>query len=292
MFTADERGSLQDRLLARAEADACIVGAPFTGSHATGESDRWSDTDLVLAVQGDLLPVVDRWTRWLYSELSAQHHWDLPAGSRIIRVFLLPGWLEIDLTFAPEAEFGPRGPQWRTVFGTAQPPEPFAAPDRNTLAGFIWHHALHARICIERGRWWQAEYWISAIREHTVTLASLRLGYPAEHARGAHLLPGDLTAQLEATLLQSLAEPELNRALTPPSAPPPASSNGAIPHSRAACGPCSQNWQAATWAQQSTRKVARVVRRGGRIVRGGSRSLLAAESREQARQHQRAGDAG
>jgi predicted nucleotidyltransferase len=37
----------------------------FTGSHATGEDDRWSDTDLVLAVRGELSPVLNRWTRWL-----------------------------------------------------------------------------------------------------------------------------------------------------------------------------------------------------------------------------------
>lgn len=34
MFTADERVSLQQRLLARAQADTCIVGAAFTGCPA------------------------------------------------------------------------------------------------------------------------------------------------------------------------------------------------------------------------------------------------------------------
>jgi hypothetical protein len=213
MFTAGQRDRARDQLLARAEADNAITGAAFTGSHATGDGDRWSDTDLVLAVRGELSPVLDRWTRWLYDELGALHHWDLPAGARTIRVFLLPGWLEIDLTFAPEAEFGPRGPQWRTIFGQAQPLEPFPAPDPRHLAGLVWHHALHARICIERGRWWQAEHWISAIRDHAITLACVRLGYPAAYAKGAHLLPDDLTAQLETTLVRSLAEPELRRAL-------------------------------------------------------------------------------
>jgi hypothetical protein len=43
--------------------------------------------------------------------------------------------------------------------------------------------ALHARICIERGRWWQAEHWISAMRDHVITLACLRLGYPGATGR-------------------------------------------------------------------------------------------------------------
>ena len=35
------------------------------------------------------------------------------------------------------------------------------------------------------------------MRDHAITLACLRLGYPAHYAKGAHLLPDDLTASLE-----------------------------------------------------------------------------------------------
>ncbi|WP_433918620.1 hypothetical protein OIE50_17310 [Streptomyces canus] len=214
MFTVEERDRLRERLLARAEADDSVVGAAFTGSYAVGEGDRWSDTDLVLAVRGDLTPTLERWTGWLYDDLGARHHWDLRVGAGVIRVFLLPDWLEIDLTFAPEAEFGPRGPQWRTVFGRSRPLEPFAPPDGDTLVGLLWHHALHARVCVERARWWQAEHWISALREHVITLACLRLGHPAAHAKGAHLLPDDLSTALETTLVRSLTAAELHRALS------------------------------------------------------------------------------
>ncbi|MFE2180423.1 hypothetical protein [Streptomyces sp. NPDC059455] len=213
MFTIEDRNRLRDQLLAEAELDDAVVGIAFTGSHAVGADDRWSDTDIVLAVRGDITPVLNRWTRWLHEELGAQHHCDLPAGTRTIRVFLLPSWLEIDMTFAPEAEFGPRGPQWRTVFGQAQPLEPFPDPDPDTLAGLLWHHALHARISLERGRLWQAEHWISAMRDHVITLACLRLGHPATYAKGAHRLPAELTTPLETTLVRSLTEPELHRAL-------------------------------------------------------------------------------
>jgi len=214
MFTVEERDRLRERLLARAEADDTVAGAAFTGSYAVGEGDRWSDTDLVLAVRGDLTPTLTTWTAWLYDDLGARHHWDLPVGASLIRVFLLPGWLEIDLTFAPETEFGPRGPQWRTLFGRTRALEPFAPPDTDTLVGLVWHHALHARVCVERARWWQAEHWISALRDHVITLACLRLGHPHAHAKGAHLLPDDLSARLEPTLVRSLTAPELHRALS------------------------------------------------------------------------------
>jgi hypothetical protein len=51
-------------------------------------------------------------------------------------------------------------------------------------------------------------------RRRTITLACLRLGYPADHAKGSHLLPDEVTAPLKTTLVRSLAEPELRRALT------------------------------------------------------------------------------
>jgi hypothetical protein len=213
MFVVEERDRVQERLLALAESDPAIVGAAITGSLATGEGDRWSDLDLAFAIDGDLDPALERWTRHLYDDFAALHHWDLPSGTSIYRVFLLPEWLEVDIAFTPAAEFRPRGPKWRTVFGTAGQPAPTPPPSHDTLAGKAWHHALHARVSIERRRWWQAEYWIGAVRNQMIALACLRLGHPVHYAKGAHLLPEELTAPLAATLVRSLDEAELRRAL-------------------------------------------------------------------------------
>jgi len=102
MFTVEERDRVREQLLARAEADGTIAGAAFTGSHAVGESDRWSDTDLVLAVRGELTTTLNRWTRWLYDDLGAQHHWDLPAE----RVHAVPHGVDVD-AFKPDLAGGP-----------------------------------------------------------------------------------------------------------------------------------------------------------------------------------------
>jgi hypothetical protein len=44
--------------------------------------------------------------------------------------------------------------------------------------------SLRARFCIERGRYWQAEYWISGVRDYTLSLACDSRGLPAHHGRG------------------------------------------------------------------------------------------------------------
>ncbi|MGW0830713.1 hypothetical protein [Streptomyces prunicolor] len=215
MFTPEQRDHTRAQLLARAEADDAIVGLAHTGSHATGTGDRWSDTDIVLAVQGEVADTANRWTTWIYDEFDARHHWDLNVGAAtVIRVFLLPDWVELDLTFAPEPEFGARGPAWRTLFGTPREQPPFPPPDRGTVIGFTWHHALHAHICLERGRSWQAAHWINALRDQLITLACLRLDLPTAYSKGAHLLPDEITTPLESTLIRSLTDPELRRALT------------------------------------------------------------------------------
>lgn len=214
MFSVEERDLVRKRLLDLAGADPAVVGAAITGSQATGDGDRWSDIDLAFAIDGPLEVVMQRWTRRLYQDFAAIHHWDLPSGSAVYRVFLLPGCLELDIAFTPAADFGPRGPSWRTVFGHPTRPQPGAPPDHDHLAGLAWHHAIHALVCIRRRRWWQAEYWISALRNQVITLACLRIGQPTSYAKGAHLLPAGLTAPLEATLVRTLDETELHRALT------------------------------------------------------------------------------
>src|SRR3954470_5977317 len=214
MFTADQREQTRQRLLALAEQDDEILGAAITGSHAAGTEDAWSDIDLAFGIRGDLPPALARWSAVLERDFGALHHWDLPWESSIYRVWLLPGWLEVDIAFTPAADFGPRGPNWRTVFGEVVELAHRAAAQRDDLVGLAWHHLLHARMCIERGKPWQAEWLISGVRDHVLALACLRLGLATRFAKGADQLPPEATSGLEATLVGALETTELRRALS------------------------------------------------------------------------------
>lgn len=52
------------------------------------------------------------------------------------------------------------------------------------VIGLGWLYALHSRSCIERGKVWQAEYMISAIRDQALALAALRHRLRATQGRG------------------------------------------------------------------------------------------------------------
>ncbi|MCI2421855.1 nucleotidyltransferase domain-containing protein [Saccharopolyspora sp. K220] len=210
----DRRQDVRMKLLARARADERIVGAAITGSAARGAEDRWSDVDLFFGVgDGEVADALRDWSAFVYRELGAVHHFDLQAGAASYRAFLLPDLLEIDLGFAPAAEFRPLGDgEFQVVFGDAARRQSVSV-DAGHLIGLAWHHVLHARISLERGAVWQAEYWISGVRDHVLALACLRLGLPAAHAKGADQLPPEITAPVLETLVSGLDSGELARAL-------------------------------------------------------------------------------
>ncbi|MEP7178339.1 MAG: nucleotidyltransferase domain-containing protein [Pseudonocardiales bacterium] len=215
MYTVARREQVRLALLDKARDDERIVGAAITGSAASGTEDRWSDIDLFFAVADghDVARTLSEWTAHVYRELGAVHHFNLQAGNAIYRAFLLAELLEIDLAFTPAAQFGPLGSGgFEVVFGSPAPRQ-VAGTDADQLIGMAWHHVLHARIFIERGTPWQAEHWISAIRDETLALSCLRLGLPTAYAKGADTLPAELTAPLQEALVRSLDPAELSRAL-------------------------------------------------------------------------------
>ena len=160
LFSVNDRDHIRDYALELAESNKRIVAGAVVGSMALSEGDRWSDLDLTFAVaeESSIFEVLEDWTRNLVKEFDAAHLFDLPSGASIYRVFLLPGCLQFDRSFAPASKFGATGPKFKLLFGNAVekpfPPSP-SAPE---LFGYAVHHALRARFCIERGRYWQAEY--------------------------------------------------------------------------------------------------------------------------------------
>jgi hypothetical protein len=74
-------------------------------------------------------------------------------------------------------------------------------------------YALHSRACIERGRAWQAEHYVGAVRDHALALACLREGVTARQARGYDDLSVETRARYEEAHVGSLEPVELRAAL-------------------------------------------------------------------------------
>src|SRR5881392_2295341 len=219
VFTVEQRTALRDRVLTLADKDRRVVAGAAVGSLAVGGGDRFSDLDLTFAVVDDVPvgEVLDDWTRTLSDELAAVQLVDLERGPTIYRVFLLPDALQFDLSLTPAARFAAAGPRFRLLFGetaedeAASAPEPPAAGD---LFGWGVIYGMHARACIERGRAWQAEHYVGAVRDHALSLACLRRGLTAVQARGYDDLPPDTLAGFDGTCAGSVQPDALRAALS------------------------------------------------------------------------------
>jgi hypothetical protein len=201
VFTVEQRDALRERVLRLAEEDERTVAGAAVGSLAVDGGDGFSDLDLTFGV-ADEVPVADvlnDWTRTLIDELDAVRLTDLERGPTTYRVFLLPDALQFDLSMTPAAQFRPAGPRFRLLFGETaagrvEVPGPPLAGD---LFGWGVIYALHARACIERGRVWQAEHYVGAVRDHALSLACLRQGLVAVQARGYDDLLAETLARFE-----------------------------------------------------------------------------------------------
>lgn len=215
MFSINDRDQVRDFTLQLAESDSRVVAGAMIGSLALGEGDRWSDLDLTFGVADDfsIFEVLEDWTEKITKAFDAVHLFDLPSGASIYRVFLFPGCLQFDLSFTPASKFGAAGPKFKLLFGSSVEKSYPQPPPAKELFGYAVHHALRARFCIERGRFWHAEYWISGVRDNALSLACRRKGLPAYHGRGFDDLPPELLDGFSCALVTSLERDELLRAL-------------------------------------------------------------------------------
>jgi hypothetical protein len=155
--------------------------------------------------------VLRDWTRELADEFDAVPLLDLSRGDLVYRVFLLADWLQVDLSFAPES-VRQTGPAFNVLFGPHSV-EIAPPPSDEALLGWAVLYARHAMVGVARGQWWHAEYCISCVRDHALTLACLRRGLQTGHGKEFDRLPPSVREGFEGALVRSLEREELLRAL-------------------------------------------------------------------------------
>ena len=214
MFTPEDRERIRKELVEVARADQRLTGGAITGSASIGGEDAWSDIDLAFGVRdvSNVASALGDFSARMYDKYEALHHLDVPSGSWIYRVFFLANTLQVDLAFAPEDDFGARGPTFKLLFGIAKGGAHPKPPDAEQLIGMAWLYALHVRSSIARKKVMQAECMLGEMRNNTLALACVRQGMPHREGRGLDQLPSDFIAAASSTLPRSLEIPELKRA--------------------------------------------------------------------------------
>src|SRR5918999_313744 len=222
MFTPDDRDRTLARVVELLSGDERIEATVLTGSLGAGRGDRWSDFDLDAVVREgvDHAAVAAEWEELVYGELPVAHHYTHEFGSTLVRGFLLRNGLLVDLAFEPIAEFAAWAPV-KVLFdrtgratSVAERWEAWSpTPDWRGEAGFAAHDVLHALVAANRGRPWQALYFLQRIRNRTLSLASERHGHDAQDFTRVDDLPTDEVDHLRASLVADLERDTLIEAI-------------------------------------------------------------------------------
>ncbi len=225
MFNVEFREEVREKIISKAKGDNRIISAAVIGSYARGEVDRWSDIDLTFGVNElfTIKELLDSWTDYVLNEFEGVMLFDVKSGSTIYRVFILPGCLQLDLSFSPASEFGATGPHFNLLYTKQyekpQPrPQPHEKPQLSLqstkeLFGYIIHHILRARFCMERNRLWQAEFWIGEARNYALKIACQSRGLSSDYGRGFDDLPHDTHNLFKDSFVRQLSNIEILRAI-------------------------------------------------------------------------------
>lgn len=213
MFTQEWREKTRHELLEAGKSDPRISGGAVTGSGSVDRLDSWSDIDLAFGVRSgaELPAVLDSFTKKMYEEYAALHHLDVKSGPWIYRVFLLANTLQVDLAFVPLEQFGARSDTFKLVFGNTGKISHDPATPLEVYAGWVWLYALHVRSSLKRGRLWQAEFFVSGMRDYLISIACRRHGVLEYQGRGVDKLPSEELRKFEPTLVRSINSAELER---------------------------------------------------------------------------------
>jgi hypothetical protein len=222
MFTPEGRDAVLAKAVAMLSDDQRIDAVVLTGSLGREQGDRWSDVDLdaVVAAGDDADAVTRDWEATIYRELPVAHHYATEFGSTRVRGFLLRDGLLLDLAFTPIGEFEVWAPVKVLFDRTGRATKVASAwapwsptPDWRGDAGLAAHDVLHGCVAVNRGRPWQALYFLQRIRNRTLALASERHGNDSEDFVHVDDLPAAETSPLEASLVGSLERGALLEAI-------------------------------------------------------------------------------
>lgn len=215
MFSVAYREDVRNQLLAKAKHDERIVSAAIIGSYAKGTVDRWSDIDLTFGVgEGySVMAVLEDWTKRVREDYGGVDLLDVWRGNTIYRVFVLPGNLQLDISFSPEKEFGALNKDFVLLYGKQYDKPQQKETNVKDLYGWIIHHLIRTKYCIARNRLWQAEYWLSEARDYMLNILCIEQGLNADHGRGYDDLPKEITNKLKGAFIREINKAEIERVL-------------------------------------------------------------------------------
>lgn len=218
LCSPEQRQECLDRLLEALGKDERISGVAIVGSGAEGFDDRYSDIDLsvVVEMEEETPRVFQDWKQWVERLFNVIWYAEAVYGpSNLLHIFLLDGFLELDMGILSFSNLAARRARWRVAFdrsGTIdqimreswdQRRKPHVRTTYQRRLDSIWHFIIRAAVAVKRDQPWAALHELEQIRNRAVELAELHTGLENKHFREMHRMPQAFLAELEQTLLST-----------------------------------------------------------------------------------------
>ncbi len=215
MYSIEDRNSIQNSIIALAKNDDRITDCAIVGSGSIEQQDVWSDIDLSFGIENgsDISNILEDWNNVMGNEFNAHVLFDLQYKESIYRVYLLPNALQVDLSFTRTEKFGALTDRFRLLFGKNNKREQKLPPDQKTVFGYAVLYALKARSSTERGRIWQANYFLEKLRENLMILKCTIDQLNPFDGRGFDRLPEDFLNKISKSMGTKLTSSELKYSL-------------------------------------------------------------------------------
>lgn len=175
MFSQLYRERARDRIIDEVKADKNILSAASIGSYARNEVDRWSDIDLTFGIDSatSSADAIEQYKKFIKEEFQGEFLFKISLKPIDYIVFLLPGCLQIDLSFSPQNHFGPLSEHFELLFGThGAKPEVEPPSEIKEKFGLIVHHLLRSYVSLKRKQIPKAVDWLSKAQKYAMSIES------------------------------------------------------------------------------------------------------------------------
>ena len=227
IFTPESRArTLEILTRALSEQEETIAAGLLVGSGATGFRDRWSDIDVAVVVSDGTNPVQvgEDWSDSLSRLLPVRGVSSRVRGELALVSCALEDHLHIDMTFRSRSNLA-GVTSWSVMFdhtgqietsllaaGTAVDLEEARQSFRHRL-DTIWHFVAHGAVSIHRGDLWRAMHYVDEVRKRAFEMEGVASGCGTHHSAELYQLPADRLAIFEGSLVGSVRQEEISRAL-------------------------------------------------------------------------------
>ena len=198
----------------------------IVGSGGEEFEDEYSDIDLCVVVgkDDDILPAFKEWPVRI-TELFAIIQY-VESIERFLHIFLLEGFLELDIGFLSLSNLTARKGRWKVAFDYSGKIEDIMQSSWNERRHqtdieaiylhrikSIWSYIMHAVVALQRNLPWKAISELGEIRNQTIELRGLREGLDTKRFRHVDKMSQEFLEDMRKTLVSSMDDKEIMNAI-------------------------------------------------------------------------------